>query len=69
MSCLTVIMNRVGGVEVAAERVGGATACMERKGGMGVDMGLVCTTSVGVIVLWAADYMLLTVDNGYLFVK
>ena len=63
-NCLTATFTRVGGLSGSAERVGGLSA----------SFGLVCTVSqggapAGYEVLWVQDGMLLTVDNGNLFVR
>lgn len=70
IGCLSVNMTRA--VEATAT-MSLATippvASMERIGGMKVNMGLVCGSSLGYgIVLWASDAMLITVDDGKLYV-
>lgn len=68
--CLTITIDRIGGIVASATRVAvptGATAT--RVGGMTANLGLVCGTSIGVeSILWASDAMLITIDNGYLVV-
>lgn len=57
MSCLT----------VKVERIGGMSATVQRIGGMSVAAGLVCTTSLSEEgIIWASDGKLITADGGYL---
>lgn len=69
--CLTITIDRVGGIEASATRVSvPTTATATRVGGITANLGLVCATSLGVgMVLWASDAQLITIDGGYLMVK
>lgn len=71
IGCLTITIDRIGGIEASATRVSvPTTATATRVGGMTVNMGLVCGPSLGVgTILWASDAKLITIDNGYLLVK
>lgn len=57
MSCLT----------VRVERIGGMSATVQRIGGISIAVGLVCATSLGDEgIIWASDGKLITADGGYL---
>lgn len=70
MSCLTVSIERKGGISASCDRIGGIEVGVQRKGGIEVNMGLVCGANLGVYeILWASDAPLLTIDEGYLITK
>lgn len=57
MSCLT----------VRVERIGGMSATVQRIGGISIAVGLVCTTSLAEEgIIWASDGKLITLEGGYL---
>lgn len=71
IGCLTITIDRIGGIEASATRVSvPMNATATRVGGMTANMGLVCGSSLGVgTILWASDAKLITIDNGYLLVN
>lgn len=87
MGCLTVILQRIGGMTsamtrffgdivgsanrvcdtvVTLSRIGGIDATATRVGGMTCRMGLVCSTGVGIGIIWASDGRLITLEGGFL---
>lgn len=59
----------VGSLATMGKATEDGTATMSRIGRMSVAMGLVCTTDVGAMFLWASDELLITLENGRLIVN
>lgn len=58
--------TRICDTEVSISRVGGMEATARRVGGMTCRMGLVCSTGVGIGIIWASDGRLITLEGGFL---
>lgn len=63
---ITGTATRICDTEVSITRVGGIDASARRVGGMTCRMGLVCSTGVGIGIIWASDGRLITLEGGFL---